>query len=167
MLVPLSLALAFAANVPPSGWAEVESVRATGIERIADGDDRRFTVARLHNNFIVGCAREIQGHLGGLLRVEVGSERGIYTWLASSPRYALQLISSSAPEYAETLAPVRFNKTDLTSRKVAIQRKIGKRLEDRGSGTVCARPCIVVAFSDRTPLVQSLWVDEETGMALR
>jgi hypothetical protein len=150
-----------------TAWVKVDSVRATGFERIADGLNHPFSIARWKDKFVYSCDHDIDGALAGNLRTELVNDKGVFTWLCSSPKWVLQLPYPTAPEFSQSILPIRFTRKDLTQNVAEVQKAIGKRITGKGQGSVAERDCMVLALSDRTPLVQNFWVDVQTGMSLR
>jgi hypothetical protein len=165
MIVPiLALASVF---TPTSGWMSVDAVRATGFERVAGGQPHTFSIIRWKNRVALNCVRDLEGEYEGVLRTEVANDSGIYTWFAANPRWVLQISSLSAPEFAESTMPVRFTKSEITNDTQQMQRDLGKQIMKTGEDAVASRQCLVFKLSDSSPLQQSLWVDEQTGLALK
>src|SRR4051812_17615268 len=98
-----------------SDWNTVDRLRVTGIERMQGGVERQFTVTKGAEAVLIHSVAGIDGQLGGVLRSELINSKGVYTWLASAPRFALQLPYASAPGLAGIVSPIRFAKGDLAS----------------------------------------------------
>lgn len=150
-----------------SDWSAVQRLRATGIERMSGGVERPFTVTRGKDAVLIHSVAGIDGYLGGILRSELISSKGVYTWLSASTRYALQLPYASAPGLAGIASPIRFTKSDLTSRKRDLESRYGIKIAEAPDDTVGRRTCMVLKISDRGSMLRQFWIDKETGVALR
>lgn len=166
MIWPIACIVVGVSAGPGQDWEPVESVRAAGYERIAEGIPHPFTIARTRDALVYSFAKDIDGQLAGIMRTEVAGSDGVYTWIASNPQMVLQLPALSAPEFAEAVWPVKFGRSQLFNQTRKLSKDLGKRIEFKGKDSVATRDCEVVALSDRTPLVQSLWLDK-TGLPLK
>jgi hypothetical protein len=150
-----------------SEWERVDNVRATGFEQVAGGTSHSFTVIRSRDSFLYNFSRDIDGQLAGALRTELGTPKGIYTWLSGDPNFVLRLPYASAPEFVEAVLPVSFRRSEVFDSPRDVEHRLHKKVDKEGEQDVASRGCLVLSFSDRTPLVQTLWVDELTGFSLK
>lgn len=155
------------ATSSPSDWTRVDSVRATGFERVANGRDHPFTIVRDRSSLAYSCTRDLDGQLEGRLRTEVSGPKGVFTWLDANPKWVLQLPYMSAPDFADAILPLKVNRDDLQSNPEEVNRKLGKHVSEVGEDSVASRDCLVLALAGEGSMRQSLWVDAQTGMTLR
>lgn len=167
MLLLAAAIIATAQTGPKYTWTTSQTVRATGYERVMKGPPHAFTVMRDNGRFCMELKRDIDGQLGTVLRTEIASADGVYTWIASNPKFVLQIPYVTAPEIAETTLPVRYSRSELRDASPELQRSLGKSIKPGGFDVVASRDCLVVSLSDSGSLVQSLWVDSDTGLSLR
>ncbi|HEY3781791.1 MAG TPA: hypothetical protein VGL56_11960 [Fimbriimonadaceae bacterium] len=168
MIANIVALVAFSASpVGLDDWQRVDNVRAAGFEQVAGGKPHPFTVVRSRDSFLYNFSRDIDGQLAGALRTELGTPKGVFTWLAGDPHFVLRLPYPSAPEFVEALLPVRFKRKEVFQSPGDVERRMQKKVQKQGEQDVASHDCLVLSFSDRTPLVQTLWVDEATGFALK
>ncbi len=153
------------------GWKRPQVIEATVTEKVGDAPERTLKVARTPQGFSVTTTQGIFGELEGTPRVEAISRAGIFTWLEGKPEVALQLLTPTSLNFLEYFETPRFSRGDLEFDLKGIERALKKRVLVGREEKIAGRECLVLMVLDRPDSMnrdyQKLWIDKETGMALK
>jgi len=161
---------AAAAAIAQGGWKNPAFVTATVSERYDQQAAREMTITKKGDSFSYLTTNEIDGMLGGTKRVEVASSGGFYTWLPSRPDIVLRLWSPTSLDVFDFLAQPKFSRADLEVYVEGIEKALGKKVLVGKSEKIAGRECLVLTILDRpgsSSDYQRLWIDRETGFAMK
>lgn len=153
------------------GWKRPQVIEATITEKVGDLPERLLKVARTPQGFSITTTQGIFGELEGTSRIETISRAGIFTWLEGKPEVALQLLIPTSLNFLEYFETPRFSRADLEFDLKGIERALKKRVLVGKEEKIAGRECLVLMVLDRSDSMnrdyQKLWIDKETGMALK
>lgn len=169
-LVAMTLLAAVAVASAQGGWKNPAYITATISERADEGAARELTVTKKGDSFSYLTTNEIDGMLGGTERVEVASPQGFYTWLRGHPEMVLRLWSPTSLDVFDYLAQPKFSRADLEVYLEGIEKALGKKVLVGKSEQIAGRDCLVLTILDQpgsSSDYQRLWIDRETGIAMK
>lgn len=153
-----------------AGWKKPEAIVAAVNEWRQDST-RSFQVYSHSGALRVSTTIGVNGALEGMPRIESISPKGVFTWLEDKPGVAMQLLTPTAWEPMEFLAVPRFSRADLEFHLAGIERALGKKVLAGAHETIAGRECLVLTILDRPTSLnqdyQKLWIDRETGIAMK
>jgi len=170
LIAPLLLASLGVAHAQ-DGWKRPDIITGTVVETYSGKSPRTVRIVRDGENMAIYTTAPVNGELEGVSRVEVYSSKGIFTWLEGKPRYAMQLLLPSSFEVFEYLETPRFSRADLEFNMKGIEKALQKRVLVRKPEKVAGRDCMVFDILERSDSMdkdyQRIWIDRETGIALK
>ncbi|MDQ2987080.1 MAG: hypothetical protein M3R13_10250 [Armatimonadota bacterium] len=169
MLIGLTLALA-AGAIAQNGWKNPAYVTATISERFDQTAPREMTLRKKGEAFSYLTTNEIDGMLGGTERVEVAGPAGFYTWIPGRPYLVMRLWTPTSHDIFDFLAKPKFSRADLEVYLEGIEKALGKKVLVGKSEKVAGRDCLVLTILDQPGSsndYQRLWIDRETGIAMK
>src|SRR5688572_7678427 len=169
--IPILLSLvAVATASAQGGWKNPAYVTATLSEKFEEIAAREMTVTKKGDNYSYRTSNEIDGMLGGVERVEIAGPNGFYTWLPGKPELALRLWAPTSMDVFDYLAKPKFSRADLEVYLEGIEKALGKKVLVGKTEKIAERDCLVITILD-TPGssddYQRLWIDRETGIAMK
>jgi hypothetical protein len=170
ILIVMSMAMAAAACAQGGGWKNPAYITATISERFEQTPAREMTVTRKGDTYSYRTTNEIDGMLGGVERIEVAGPNGFYTWLPNRPDVALRLWAPTSMDVFDYLAKPNFSRADLEVYVEGIEKALGKKVLVGKSEQVAGRDSLVLTILDRpgsSDDYQRLWIDRETGVAMK
>src|SRR5688572_28014303 len=170
LLIVMSMAMAAAACAQGGGWKNPAYVTASISERFEQSAVREMTVTKKGETYSYRTSNEIDGMLGGVERVEIAGPNGFYTWLPGKPELALRLWAPTSMDVFDYLAKPKFSRADLEVYLEGIEKALGKKVLVGKTEKIAERDCLVITILD-TPGssddYQRLWIDRETGIAMK
>lgn len=169
ILTSTLLALA-AVAMAQGGWKNPAYITATVSERFDEGAAREMTLTKKGNAYSFATTKEINGMLGGTQRVEVANPNGFFTWLPGHPDLVLRLWSPTSLDVFDYLAQPKFSRADLEVYLEGIEKALGKKVLVGKSEQIAGRDCLVLTILDQpgsSSDYQRLWIDRETGVAMK
>lgn len=169
MLIGLTLALATGA-IAQNGWKNPAYVTAAISERFDQTAAREMTLRKKGEAFSYLTTNEIDGMLGGTERVEVAGPAGFYTWLPGRPDLVMRLWAPTSLDIFDFLAKPKFSRADLEVYLEGIEKALGKKVLVGKSEKIAGRDCLVLTILDQPGSsndYQRLWIDRETGIAMK
>ena len=170
ILIVMSIAMAAAACAQGGGWKNPAYVSATISERFEQSAAREMTVTKKGDTYSYRTTNEIDGMLGGVERVEVAGPNGFYTWLPNRPEIVLRLWAPTSHDVFDYLAKPNFSRADLEVYVEGIEKALGKKVLVGKSEKIAERDCLVLTILDKpgsSEDYQRLWIDRETGLAMK
>jgi hypothetical protein len=170
ILIVMSAALAATACAQGGGWKNPAYVTATISERFEQSAPREMTVTKKGETYSYRTTNEIDGMLGGVERIEVAGPNGFYTWLPNRPEVALRLWAPTSMDVFDYLAKPNFSRADLEVYVEGIEKALGKKVLVGKSEKLAGRDCLVLTILDKpgsSDDYQRLWIDRETGLAMK
>jgi hypothetical protein len=168
--LPILVILAFVSAAAQGGWKKPEAVYAE-VNEWKEDFSRTFRVYSHSGVLRVSTTVGVNGAIDGMQRIESISSNGVFTWLEDKPGVAMQLLTPTSWEPLEFLAVPRFSRADLEFHLAGIERALGKKVLAGAQETIAGRDCLVLTILDRPNSInqdfQKLWIDRETGIALR
>ncbi len=165
-----TLIAAAAIAVAQGGWKNPAYITATVSERFDEGSAREMTLTKKGDAFSYLTTNEIDGMLGGTQRVEVASPKGFYTWIPGRPDLVLRLWAPTSFDVFDFLAQPKFSRADLEVYLEGIEKALGKKVLVGKSEQIAGRDCLVLTILDQpgsSSDYQRLWIDRETGVAMK
>ena len=162
--------LAASAAIAQGGWKNPQYVTATISEKFEQTQPRELTVTKKGDSFSYLTSNEIDGMLGGVQRMEVAGPNGFYTWIPSRPDLVLRLWNPTSPDVFDMLAKPKFSRADLEVYVEGIEKALGKKVLVGKSEKIAERDCLVLTILDQpgsSTDYQRLWIDRETGLAMK
>lgn len=152
------------------GWKNPATMTATVREQFSQAAPREMTLTKKGDDYSFRTSYEINGMLGGTERIEIAGPKGFYTWLPGRPDVVLRLWSPTSLDVFDFLAKPRFSRADLEVYLEGIERALGKKVLVGKSEQVSGRDCLVLTILDtpgQSADYQRLWIDRETGVAMK
>lgn len=166
-----SLIMVASAGLAQDGWKRPDTIKATVTERMQSMPERTFTITKKGSQTQVLTSAPISGELEGTPRVEVSSEKGVYTWIEGKPELSMRLFWPTTVGMAEALATPAFSRGDLEFHLKGIEKTLDKRVLPGKEEAIAGRMCLVLNVLDRPDSVnkdyQKLWIDKETGLTMK
>lgn len=169
ILIVMSLAVAAAASAQ-GGWKNPAYLTATVSEKFEQGQAQEITITKKGESYSYRTSNEIDGMLGGIERVEIAGPNGFYTWLPNRPELALRLWAPTSPDVFDYLAKPKFSRADLEVYLEGIEKALGKKVLVGKTEKISERECLVLTILDQpgsSTDYQRLWIDRETGIAMK
>ncbi|HWP31364.1 MAG TPA: hypothetical protein VNK96_06540 [Fimbriimonadales bacterium] len=171
LLVALMLLVSLGLSNAQDGWKRPDVITGTVVETYTGKSPRTVRIVKEGENLAVYTTAPVNGELEGVPRVEVYSSKGIFTWLEGKPNYALQILLPSSFEVFEYLETPRFSRADLEFNLKGIEKALQKRVLVRKPEKIAGRECMVFDILERPDSMnkdfQRIWIDRETGIALK
>jgi hypothetical protein len=152
------------------GWKNPQYITATVGETFDQTSPREMTVTKKGDSYSFQTSNEIDGMLGGVNRNEVAGPTGFYTWIPGKPEIVLKLWAPSSPDVFDFLAKPKFSRADLEVYSEGIEKALGKKVLVGKSEKIAGRECLVLKILDQpgsSTDYQQLWIDRETGVAMK
>lgn len=171
LLIAPMLIVSLGISNAQDGWKRPDVITGTIVETYSGKSPRTVRIVKEGDNFAVYTTAPVNGELEGVPRVEVYSSKGIFTWLEGKPQYAMQILLPSSFEVFEYLETPRFSRADLEFNLKGIEKALQKRVLVRKPEKVAGRECMVFDILERPDSMdkdfQRIWIDRETGIALK
>ena len=170
LFMQAGIVLIAAQAVAQGGWKNPANITATISERFDESVARELTISKKGDAFSFLTTAEIDGMLGGTQRVEVAGPTGFYTWLPGNPDIVLRLWEPTSPDIFDYLSKPKFSRADLEVYLEGIEKALGKKVLVGKGETIAGRDCLQLTILDQpgsSTDFQRIWIDRETGLAIK